>query len=57
MKRTSLLLGTLFVLAFVAGCSSGASDISEGGALDKHDQMQKATDASTEKGADKQSRD
>jgi len=46
-------LGLIFVLA---GCSAGSSDISEGGAVDKHDQIQKATEASVDKDAIDKSR-
>ena len=48
MKRTAILVVGLLVLSFVGGCSGGGGDVSEGGALDKHKQIEDATKKGTD---------
>ena len=46
MKKALLFAGLLaLVVVSGFGCSGAGGDVSEGGALDKHEQMKKATEA------------
>lgn len=56
MKKVALLAGCVIAILAVGGCASGTSDVTEGGAVDKYDQMKKATENTVDKEAIDKSR-